>query len=178
MSYFFRSKFSVYCCCILLTWNACGSDQAQNEADSLAQKAKSEPTLLLEPERELTTRTSEDIPVEDRKYLMDSSVVAAQAHRGRSESNSDAIQRHIPVPPDPEKQKFYLVAGSFTEDKEAQLMINYLETEGLSAVIVPRKKIRRVAIEVLATEDNARSLLDSLNNKYQGVIEFWLLHGM
>lgn len=129
-----------------------------------------------EEEHPLHRRMVEDVPVEDRKYLTDTTIVLAKASR-KSRSKSSVISSHKMKKTKLETGTYYLVAGTFKGKKEAQLLVNYFETEGLSTLILPHKGMQRVAIKMKADEKTARARLDSLNLKYEGIIEFWFYQG-
>lgn len=135
------------------------------------------------PEQEVTTvpneeffpRMLEDVPVEDRKYLTDSTVIIANASK-QTAHTSAALSKHRPVEPKSEVHTYYLIAGSFSSKDEAQLMVNYFETESIKTEILANKNLKRVAIKVHAKESEARQRMDSLNIRFDGLVEFWLLH--
>ena len=148
-------------------WFAC--DTVDKNAQS-----NSEPLLVVAPE--LRARVLEDVPIEDRHYLHDSSLIIAKASRERTENFSEAINKYIPEEPDNENRHYFLVAGSFYEESEALKLVQFLEHEELPVAVIPFENRLRVAIVLETTEDMARQKMDSLNVKYTGTLNFWFLN--
>jgi len=145
---------------------ACSGKETEEKAKQL------DTTLANET---LHRRMLEDVPVEDRKFLQDSMIIIAKASK-KSAHTSAALSKHRPEVPKNEVHTYYLVAGSFSSKEEAQLMVNFFETESIPSLIIPHKNMKRVAVKLTMEEQQARARMDSLNERFDGLLEFWFLH--
>ncbi len=145
---------------------ACGQENMQQAKAVSGEKPYRNETLY--------RRMVEDVPVEDRKYLQDSMLVVPKASK-TTNRRSEVLGKHRPKELKGEVHTYYLVAGSFASEEEAQLMINYFETESIPSIVLPHKNMKRVAIKLTMEEEEARQRMDSLNARFDGLVKFWFL---